>query len=70
MRFGGRVRLGAFGALVAALLTIAPLAGRTRDTLPAELSDGDFWSLTESLSEPSLPFRSFSGSTDNLLSNE
>ena len=38
--------------------------------LPAQLSDAEFWSLTERLSEPNGYFVSQSGSPDNLLSNE
>ena len=40
------------------------------DTLPSTLSDTEFWSLIERISEPDGYFRSNSGSTDNLLSNE
>lgn len=40
------------------------------DTLPSKLSDTEFWSLIERISEPDGYFRSNSGSTDNLLSNE
>src|SRR5580692_12249653 len=40
------------------------------DTLPSTLSDREFWSLIERVSEPDGYFRSNSGSTDNLLSNE
>lgn len=40
------------------------------DTLPATLSNTEFWSLIEKISEPDGYFRSNSGSTDNLLSNE
>jgi hypothetical protein len=40
------------------------------DTLPGTLSDTEFWSLIERISEPDGYFRSNSGSTDNLLSNE
>src|SRR6185503_17542746 len=45
-------------------------AGRGRDTLPAALSDADFWALSQRLSEPNGYFVSRSGSPDNLLSNE
>jgi hypothetical protein len=45
-------------------------AGRRAGTLPATLTDGDFWSLSQQLSEPNGSFESRSGSTDNLLSNE
>src|SRR5262245_5963126 len=40
------------------------------DTLPATLTDREFWSLVEQLSEPNGAFVSRSGSPDNLLSNE
>src|SRR5579883_1119244 len=40
------------------------------DTLPSAVSDTEFWSLIERISEPDGYFRSNSGSTDNLLSNE
>ena len=63
--------------LVVALLIVAALsavyagvAGRQASTLPASLSDREFWSLTEQISEPDAYFRSNSGSPDNLLSNE
>jgi len=51
-------------------LLCLPTAALTRDTIPSALSDRDFWSLTERLSEPSQFFQSQSGSPDNLLSNE
>jgi hypothetical protein len=54
------VALGVFGIQTAT----------TRDTLPATISDGEFWSLMEQMSEPDGFFRSNSGSPDNLLSNE
>src|SRR5579859_6265507 len=57
--------------LVTLLVTLlVPLAGRGADTLPASLTDREFWSLTEQLSEPNGYFVSRSGSPDNLLSNE
>src|SRR5215831_10216282 len=46
------------------LLTIVPLA-RAAETLPAQLSDQEFWKLSSESSEPDGTFRS-----DNLLSNE
>ena len=53
------------------LLTLAgPAAGWRADTLPAALTDREFWSLIEQLSEPNGTFVSRSGSPDNLLSNE
>jgi hypothetical protein len=58
-----------YAALLLCLLQ-APAAAQPRDTLPAALSDREFWSLTERMSEPNGYFRSNSGSPDNLLSNE
>jgi hypothetical protein len=52
------------------LFLLSPTSGQTRDTLPATLSDSEYWALTEQLSEPAGFFRSNSGSPDNLLSNE
>jgi hypothetical protein len=53
------------------LLVLLPsVAVSSRDTLPAALSDREFWALTERVSEPDGFFRSNSGSPDNLLSNE
>ncbi len=67
---GRRPRIAAMGLLGLVLIAAAVHAGRTRDTLPTALSDREFWSLTEQLSEPDGFFRSNSGSPDNLLSNE
>ena len=69
---GGRRRIIFHAATLVAfvLLFLAPVAGRVQDTLPASLSDREFWALTEQLSEPDGYFRSNSGSPDNLLSNE
>jgi hypothetical protein len=61
---------GALFLLILFLFSHRPVASPATDTLPAALSDGEFWSLTEKLSEPDGYFRSNSGSTDNLLSNE
>src|SRR5262245_50813919 len=61
---------GAVLLFLAFLISRDPLLGRVPDTLPAVLSDREFWSLTERISEPDGFFRSNSGSTDNLLSNE
>jgi hypothetical protein len=47
-----------------------PAVGLTQGTLPASLSDREFWEIIERISEPDGFFRSNSGSTDNLLSNE
>src|SRR5215471_14946195 len=60
-RFGLAVIFGIFA------LTLCLTAA---DTLPDTLSDSQFWSLIERISEPDGYFRSNSGSTDNLLSNE
>jgi len=60
-------------AVAIALLTGSSASTRVRpgsDTLPSALSDADFWSLTERLSEEDGFFVSRSGSPDNLLSNE
>jgi hypothetical protein len=67
-----RVRAGlVLAAVVAFTIASAPARPvRLRDTLPSALSDADFWSLTERLSEPDGSFVSRSGSPDNLLSNE
>lgn len=58
--------------LVPVLLLVfaVALTGRRADTLPATLTDRDFWSLIGQLSEPNGSFVSRSGSPDNLLSNE
>lgn len=67
--FDAWLRLVAAGVLL--LLVLPPaITGQARDTLPASLTDRDFWLLTEQLSEPDGYFRSDSGSPDNLLSNE
>jgi hypothetical protein len=66
----GLGRSVAIGAVVATLLLQRQLPGVSRDTLPASLTDAEFWSLTDRLSEPDGYFRSNSGSPDNLLSNE
>src|SRR5688572_33122212 len=57
---------------VVTLLLFLPwsLAGQSRETLPDSLTDQEFWSLTQKISEPDGYFRSNSGSPDNLLSNE
>jgi hypothetical protein len=49
---------------------VVALGGQARDTLPASLTDSEFWALSDRISEPGGYFRSNSGSTDNLLSNE
>jgi hypothetical protein len=62
------LRLATAGLLL--FLLLPPITGQTGDTLPATLSDSEFWSLSQRISEPDGSFRSNSGSTDNLLSNE
>jgi hypothetical protein len=63
-----RPALAAAAALLAC--SFAPShEGREGNTFPSALSDGDFWSLTERLSEANGSFVSRSGSPDNLLSN-
>jgi hypothetical protein len=57
-------------ASLSLLFLLSPISGQTQDTLPATLSDTEFWALIEQLSEPDGFFRSNSGSPDNLLSNE
>jgi hypothetical protein len=57
--------------LIAAIIAASPALGRlsaaaqAADTLPAKLTDQEFWRLSEDLSEPNGSFRS-----DNLVSNE
>src|SRR5262245_7657748 len=55
----------AAGLAVVALFVSSPALDAFRADLPAKLSDQDFWSLSEQLSEPGGQFQS-----DNLLSNE
>src|SRR5215510_8794646 len=50
-------------ALFALILCLAPV--RAADTLPAQLSDDEFWKLTSRMSEPDGSFLS-----DNYVSNE
>ena len=68
-QFGLR-RSAVAAAVVVTLMLQRQLPGVSRDTLPASLTDAEFWSLSEKLSEPDGFFRSNSGSPDNLLSNE
>ena len=64
-------RIGSgFGITVILVIVVLSLSVRAADTLPSALSDAEFWSLIERISEPDGYFRSNSGSTDNLLSNE
>lgn len=61
-----RRRLLGLGLVLVVAAVAAPVAlAQSSDTLPARLSDAEFWKLSESLSEPGGFFRS-----DNLLSNE
>ncbi len=66
----GPARAVAVVAVVVTLILQRQLPGVSRDTLPASLTDAEFWSLIEKLSEADGFFRSNSGSPDNLLSNE
>src|SRR5215831_2960768 len=59
-----------FGLAVIVGIIVLTLSLTAADKLPATLSDTEFWSLIERISEPDGYFRSNSGSTDNLLSNE
>ena len=63
-------RLAFIGGLLLLVVLRVPSAGRAHDTLPASLTDQEFWSLIGRFSEPDGYFRSNSGSPDNLLSNE
>jgi hypothetical protein len=63
-RHPSRSVTAAVALVVAALGWVAATRARVAD-LPARLSDGDFWALTESASEPNGEFQS-----DNFLSNE
>jgi hypothetical protein len=56
--------------LIPLLAFAVPPIGGSADTLPATLTDREFWALTQQLSEPNGYFVSRSGSPDNLLSNE
>jgi hypothetical protein len=51
--------------MLAAQLLAVSTSGRAADTLPAQLTDSEFWKLATEFSEPDGTFRS-----DNLLSNE
>ena len=59
-----RVLALGIAAWLGAVVIVLPQT-RQRDTLPARLSNAEFWRLSTSLSEPNGYFRS-----DNLLSNE
>src|SRR5215475_2488463 len=58
------------GLVVILGILVLTLCLSAADSLPGTLSDSEFWSLIERTSEPDGYFRSNSGSTDNLLSNE
>jgi hypothetical protein len=64
-----RRRLALSGVIVAVVsawyLSVQPSAGAGSASLPQQLGDGEFWSLSSTLSEPNGYFRS-----DNLVSNE
>ena len=60
---------GAAG-FVCAFWLVGLSSARPADTLPASLTDQQFWELTQQFSEPNGYFQSQSGSPDNLLSNE
>src|SRR4051812_27198677 len=68
------VRTSMVWAIVAVAMLLAGPArahqARGRAALPSSLSDGEFLSLSERLSEANGSFVSRSGSPDNLLSNE
>jgi hypothetical protein len=59
-------------AVVVLVGVLCPLsaASQRADPLPESLTDAEFWALSSRISEPDGYFRSNSGSTDNLLSNE
>ena len=57
-------------AVVALSAVSTGVTSRQVSAVPASLSDREFWSLSEQISEPHAYFRSNSGSPDNLLSNE
>ena len=67
VRIGARhVRIGCSAlAVAAACLAFAPLPRAASDTLPARLSDQEFWKISEDCSEPNGYFQS-----DNLVGNE
>jgi hypothetical protein len=65
-----RTTTGRVPVLLALLVLAIPVAGRRTETLPTALTDREFWSMTQQLSEPNGYFVSRSGSPDNLLSNE
>jgi hypothetical protein len=62
-----RTRFVAAAALVIGLVALvpAPAVRAAADTIPARLTDQEFWRLSEEMSEPNGSFRS-----DNMLSNE
>ena len=62
------MKASTLGVLLVTFVALAPGAGQS--TVPSALSDREFWTLSEQLSEPDGAFVSNSGSPDNLLSNE
>jgi len=56
--------------LAVALCELSATGRQGHEPLPAAITDAEFWSLSARLSEANGFFRSNSGSTDNLLSNE
>ena len=70
MRAVRRSRVAAIGALLLLVALPHGVVGRVAESLPAALTDREFWTLTQQLSEPDGYFVSMSGSPDNLLSNE
>ena len=60
------IRLAPVARVVLAALLVSQAACRSRDRLPAALTDDEFWTLIEELSEPAGAF----ARPDNLVSNE
>jgi hypothetical protein len=58
-------RLFSFAVFMLAVQLAVASTGRAADSLPAQLTDSEFWKLSAEFSEPDGSFRS-----DNLLSNE
>jgi hypothetical protein len=64
-------RLLAAAVSAVAIAATPPLVGALgADTLPASLTNAEFWSLSEALSEPATAFRANWKLGDNVLSNE
>ena len=64
------LRLAPIAVVMLVLLGHSSSTAGRADTLPESLTDRQFWTLIEQISEPDGFFQSNSGSTDNLLSNE